>query len=848
MKQKCSSIFTIMRCGLKAKMIMLLIAIITIFGTGLVYAGTTTRDVTISVGIRDTWPPAPVTNLSALAGSQEGEVLLSWTAPYEDDEFSSGAVQGYDIEYDTFSISDLGGDTTAWWNTAGGWKGITFANDPGQTEQTMIDSLWPGTTFYFAIKSYDDASPPNESPIDTRAASVTNQAYCVVPDTAPATPTGLTAIAGVEKVDLSWTELTESEKGIDFDYYKIYRSSISPSALFAVGTTTSTAYSDTGLQTKTSYYYAISAVDKPPLVLESPLSDTVTVWVVLGDTTAPAAVTDLFAETWAGQGEIRLTWTAPGDDDWNNPINGGQYNIQFSSNYTVSWSTADAQIKNLSYAVNPGDPQSRIVDQTDGLVPGTTYYFRLWTADEASNWSGLSNGATAWAQALVDAPPAAPTGLVAKAGNKRVTLTWTPNTEPDMKSYWVYRSTISGSYDVAIATVTHPTTRYVDTELTNEVIYYYVLKAVDQANNVSDASYEVSARPSLRPREPCGVKGTLVDGGEHIKIDWKEVTRNEDGSPCTDLEEYRVYRSTSLAGFNVDPATTVAKSILTWTETENIIGETYYYKVRAVDSKGVESGDSMMLMVQDEEVNVIALAEDMQARVIIPEELTDILYEESSSYGDDLNITVEEVPEEENKDKVISCYEYKAFRGYGNETPEEIESFSFAKPKASVGLSYEVNGQGTVKGTNIKASQAGRNLALFWFNGIEWVKLGARVDTDEQVITIKMKKLGRYKIKQAPAATEFSLNKVYPRIFTPNNDGLNDVVNFEYANPNEKGIVCRIFDIRGALVRQLDIGQSETSFAWDGKDEKGKVAPSGVYIYQLEGEGKVINGTVILAK
>ncbi len=852
MKQKCSSIITIMRCGLKAKMIMLLIATITIFGTGLVYADTTTRDVTISVAVRDIWPPAPITNLSALAGSQEGEVLLNWTAPYEDDEFSSGKVEGYYIVYDTFSISDLGGNTTAWWNAAGGWQQITFANDPGQAEQTMIDSLWPGTTFYFAIKSYDDASPPNESPIDSRAASVTEQAFCVVPDTPPATPTGLTAIAGVEKVDLSWNELTPSEKGIDFDYYKIYRSSVSPAALFAIDTTTSTAYSDTGLQINTSYYYAISAVDQPPLVLESPLSEVVTAWVVLGDTIAPAAVTDLVANTGSGQGEIDLTWTAPGDDDWVNPISGGQYNIQFSSNYTVSWSTADAQIENLSYAVNPGDPQFRTLDETDGLIPGVTYYFRLWTADEASNWSGLSNGATAWAQ-VVSFAPEPPTGLVAKPGNEKVTLTWTANEEEDMSRYWVYRSTTSESYDysVAVATVPHPTTKYVkyvDKELTNEITYYYKLKAVNEADYASEPSDEVWARPSLRPREPCGVKGTLVDGGKNIKIQWKAVTRNEDGSPCTDLQWYEVYRSTSLAGFSEEPRATVAQSILTWTETDNIIGNTYYYKVRAADANGVESGDSMIIMVQDGKVNVIALAEDMQARVIIPEELTDILYEESSSYGDDLNITVEEVEEEKNKDKVVSCYEFSAFKGYDNEAPEEIESFSFAKPKSSVSLSYEVNSQGVVKGTNIKASQAGRNLALFWFNGIEWVKLGARTDTDEQVITIRTKKLGKYKIKQAFAATEFTLNKVYPRIFTPNNDGLNDVVNFEYANPNEKGVVCRIFDIRGALVRQLDIGQTETSFAWDGKDEKGKVALSGVYIYQLEGEGKVVNGTVILAK
>jgi len=598
-----------------------------------------------------------------------------------------------------------------------------------------------------------------------------------------------------------------------------------------------------GLTAGTTYYIAIRAIDK---VGNEALNNNVASAMPREDTTPPAAVTDLSAETWTGQGEIQLTWTAPGDDGWNNPISGGKYGVKWSTYSSFDWDGPSNFDLEWATSTSPGIAEIKVIT---GLTGGTTYYFRIWTRDEVpTNWSDLSNGATAWAQ-VVSLAPESPTGLVAEAGNRKVTLTWTPNTEPDMKSYWVYRSTSSGSYNygIALAAVTHPTAKYVDTGLTNEITYYYVVKAVNEAGYASEPSYEVSARPSLKPREPCGVKGTIVDGGKNVKIEWKGVTRNEDGSECVDLGGYNLYRSVSYSEFSSEPTASVEKSVLLWKDT-GVAGKTYYYKVRAVDTGDVESGDSMVIMVQDGKVNVIVLAEDMQAKLLIPDDLTDILYKESSSYGVDLNITISSSTLGNRDDKVISCYEFSAFKDYGNETPQKIESFSFDKPKASVSLSYEVDSQGLVKGTSIKASQAGRELALFWFNGIEWVKLGARTDTVEQVLVIKTKKLGKYKIKESFAATEFTLNKVYPRIFTPNNDGLNDVVNFEYANPNEKGVVCRIFDIRGALVRQLDIGQTETSFAWDGKDEKGRVAPSGVYIYQLEGEGKVINGTVILAK
>ncbi|MEP4049863.1 MAG: putative Ig domain-containing protein [Luteolibacter sp.] len=95
-------------------------------------------------------------------------------------------------------------------------------------------------------------------------------------------------------------------------------------------------------------------------------------------------------------------------------------------------------------------------------------------------------------------PPAAPTGVSALANIGSVDLDWSDNSESDLDSYTVYRSTTSGSGYTAIASGL-TSSDYTDNSVTNHTSYYYVVSASNIHNRESAMSNEVSAYPGYVP-------------------------------------------------------------------------------------------------------------------------------------------------------------------------------------------------------------------------------------------------------------------------------------------------------------------------------------------------------------
>ncbi|MBN1782543.1 gliding motility-associated C-terminal domain-containing protein [bacterium] len=89
---------------------------------------------------------------------------------------------------------------------------------------------------------------------------------------------------------------------------------------------------------------------------------------------------------------------------------------------------------------------------------------------------------------------------------------------------------------------------------------------------------------------------------------------------------------------------------------------------------------------------------------------------------------------------------------------------------------------------------------------------------------------------------------VFPNPFTPNGDGYNDAVCFEYPDMFTVYPHIQIFDLKGSRIRDMARFPGP-EYQWDGKDDQGKNLVPGVYIYVLELNDRTLSkGTITLIR
>ncbi|HPI91898.1 MAG TPA: fibronectin type III domain-containing protein [Deltaproteobacteria bacterium] len=256
---------------------------------------------------------------------------------------------------------------------------------------------------------------------------------------------------------------------------------------------------------------------------------------------------------------------------------------------TITWTDAPGAVSyNIYWSIIPGvtlASGTKISGATSpyihtGLTNGTTYYYvvtAVYTAGESAASTPQS------ATPSVTPPPAAPTGVTAAAGNRRVTIAWTE--VPGATSYNMYWSTTAGVTPAAgtkIAGVSNP---YLHTGLTNGTTYYYVVTAEnDQGESVP--SSQVSCTPS-GPIAPTGVTITPKDG--QITVSWTAISS---------ALYYNLYWSTT-SGVTPSNGTKITHANSPYTLTGLTNGTTYYFVVTAVYSSGESAASTQVSSIPE---------------------------------------------------------------------------------------------------------------------------------------------------------------------------------------------------------------------------------------------------------
>jgi DNA/RNA endonuclease G (NUC1) len=182
--------------------------------------------------------------------------------------------------------------------------------------------------------------------------------------------------------------------------------------------------------------------------------------------------------------------------------------------------------------------------------------------DAAGNSAATFTGGESY---TIQGLPAAPTGLVATAGNAHVALSW--NAVSGATSYNVKRSLTTGSgfstiNNVAVAS-------YDDTSVTNGTAYFYKVSAVNGRGEGSDSA-EASATPAAGPAAPSPV--SIAVGDAKVILSWPSVAG---------ATSYTVKRGTVSGTY---PVTNSAGAALTYTDSTVTNGTAYFYVVTATST------------------------------------------------------------------------------------------------------------------------------------------------------------------------------------------------------------------------------------------------------------------------
>jgi hypothetical protein len=253
---------------------------------------------------------------------------------------------------------------------------------------------------------------------------------------------------------------------------------------------------------------------------------------------APAAPTG-FTATATSESQINLAWT-------DNATNENGYKIERSLDNST-WSALTTTAANVQTYSNTG------------LSASTLYYYRI----SATNGSGDSATVTANATTTAVTVPTAPSGLAAVAtSSSSINLTW------------LERSLDGVTYSPLVSNAAN-NGAYSNTGLASATLYYYRVKS---RNTAGSSAYSSVASATTNSVSVPSAPTTLVvtpGGGGSASLMWTDNSSDETG--------FEVERSDTGGGVGFTQVGTTPADTAVYSDFTTMMGNTYYYRVRAVN-------------------------------------------------------------------------------------------------------------------------------------------------------------------------------------------------------------------------------------------------------------------------
>jgi titin len=373
----------------------------------------------------------------------------------------------------------------------------------------------------------------------------------------PGKPANLTAIVGNGEVVLSW-EAPISDGGRAINGYKIYYGEDGGDISFLVKIGNTTSFRHTGLVNGHLYVYDVRAVNEAG---DGPVSERTSARPI-----GPPGIAGDFHADIALDG-VRLDWDAPA-------MTGGATLLH----YRILRGLQATGLESIKEVVG----STEYLDT--GLSKGTTYYYQLQAFNDVG--SGPLTDVVSVTYITV---PDAVTDLASRAGNAKVTLTWSAPLSDGgtpLTGYSIRRGLFESGLN-EIKWVSSGSLNYTDEGVVNGKTYFYSVLALN-AIGASSTGPMVNVTPRAPPGQPVGF--VLKVEGNTVVLTWFKPTV----AGRATVTGYRLLRGTS-------PGDLVLLADLgdvqTYTDITVEKGKDYYYVLMANSDAG--PGDRTLVIKAD---------------------------------------------------------------------------------------------------------------------------------------------------------------------------------------------------------------------------------------------------------